>query len=116
MEKGKILVGNAGRVKRLRRTQRRCVSFRHEGDKLYIGDMPQLIVDLKTQNNCIVYQGGTIAYHRDIELSNDLLMGKRKNVLDTAINYYYTQACQVVKGKQIADSYRCMRIKDLEKK
>lgn len=81
MEKGKILIGNAGRVKSLRRMQRRCVSF-----------------------------------HRDIELSNDLLMGKRKNVLDTAINYYYTQACQVVKGKQIADSYRRMRTKDLEKK
>lgn len=113
MEKRKILVRNVGRVKRLRRAQQKSIAIKCEGDKVYIGDMPQLVVDLKTQNNHIVYQGGKIAYHREIGLSNDLLAGKRKNVLDTAIKHYYAQACQVVEGKQIADSYRYKKVKEL---
>lgn len=96
--------------------EKRKILVRCEGDKVYIGDMPQLVVDLKTQRNHIVYQDGTIAYHREIGLSRDLLAGKRQNVLDTAIEHYYAQACQVVKGKQIADSYQHMRVKDLIKK
>ena len=96
--------------------EKRKILVRCEGDKVYIGDMPQLVVDLKTQKNHIVYQGGTIAYHREIGLSRDLLAGKRKNVLDTAIKHYYSQACQVVKGKQIAESYQHMKVKYFIKK
>ena len=113
MEKRKILVRNVGQVKRLRRIKRKSVAIKCMGNKVYIGDMPQLVVDLKTQKNHIVYQGGTMAYHREIGLSRDLLEGKRKNVLDTAIQHYYAQACQVVKGKQIADSYRHKKVKEL---
>lgn len=92
--------------------EKRKILVRCEGDKVYIGDIPQLVVDLKTQKNYIVYEGGTIAYHREIGLSRDLLAGKRKNVLDTAVQHYYAQACQVVKGKQIADSYRHKKVKE----
>lgn len=95
--------------------EKRKILVRFEGEKVYIGDMPQLVVDLKTQENYIVYQGGTIAYHREIGLSRDLLAGKRKNVLDTAVQHYYAQACQVVQGKQIADSYCHKKEKDLSK-
>ncbi len=69
--------------------EERAILVRQEKDVLYIGDMPQLIVDLKNQNNYIVYQDKKIPYHREICLSRDLLEGKRKNVFDTAIRYYY---------------------------
>lgn len=95
--------------------EKRKILVRCEDDKVYIGDMPQLIVDLKTQKNQIVYQNGTIDYHREIGLSRDLLAGKRKNVLDTAIQHYYAQACQVIEGKQIADSYQHRKVKELSK-
>lgn len=36
--------------------EERAILVRQEKDVLYIGDMPQLIVDLKNQNNYIVYQ------------------------------------------------------------
>ena len=85
--------------------EKRKILVRCEGEKV-----PQLVVDLKTQNNYIIYQGGKIAYHREIGLSRDLLAGKRENVLDTAIQHYYEQACQVVQGKQIADSYRDKKV------
>lgn len=71
-----------------------------------IGDAPQLIVDLKNQNNYIAVQGKKIPYKREVVLSKDLLNGKRRNVYETAVRYYYDQACQIAKGIQIAEAYR----------
>lgn len=85
--------------------EQRKILVRREGAKVYIGEMPQLVVDLQTQENYIIYSEGKIPYHREIGLSEDLLAGKRANVLDTAIKHYYHQACLVVKGKQFADAY-----------
>lgn len=77
-----------------------------EDDKVYIGDMPQLIVDIKTQENYIRHEDGIMSYYREIALSRDLLEGKRENVMETAVTLYYTQACQVVEGMKIAEAYR----------
>ena len=109
MEKKRILVKGSSELNSI-------ISVRYDGEKVYIGDMPQLVVDLKTQHNYIVDQGERIAYHREIRLSNDLLSGKRKNVLDTAVNHYYKQACQVVKGKRVAEAYQHTKEKKLIKK
>ncbi len=98
METRKILVKNSSCNK--------PISVRQEGDEIYIGDMPQLVVNLKNQQNYIVCQGNKIAYHREIRLSNDLLSGKRKNVFDTAVSHYYRQACEVARGKQLAEVYQ----------
>ena len=35
-----------------------------------------------------------------------MLEGRRKNVFQTAIRYYYGQACKFVEGLQIAEAYR----------
>ena len=77
-----------------------------DGEKLYIGEEPQLIVDLKKQDNYIKLQGRKIAYHREVKLSADLLAGKRKNVWDTALQHYYRQACETARGIEIAQRYR----------
>ena len=77
-----------------------------DGDIMTIGDFPRLIVDLKHQNNYIEIQGRRIPYKREVIFSKDLLSGKRKNVYETAVKYYYDQACQVAEGIQIAESYR----------
>ena len=31
---------------------------------------------------------------------------KRKQVFDTAVTYYYNQACRVVEGMRVAEEYR----------
>lgn len=92
--------------------EERAILVRQEKEFVYIGDMPQLVVDLKTQNNYIVYKDKKIAYHREICLSRDLLEGKRKNVFDTAIRYYYEQACQVLANKCVAEEYRKLKMKE----
>lgn len=93
--------------------EKRKILVRIDGAKVYIGDEPQLVVDLNTQQNYITADGERISYHREVSLSKDLLSGKRKNVLDTAVNHYYNQACQVVEGKKIAKLYRDMKVRDL---
>ena len=82
------------------------IPMKIEDGKLYIGDMPQLIVDLETQENYIRTEDRLISYTKRIELSPDLLAGKRANVLQTALEYYYTQACEVAEGIKIAEAYR----------
>lgn len=74
------------------------VKFTRDGDKLIIGDDMQLIVDLKNQRNYIKVQGRLIPYDRKVLFSDDLLAGKRKQVMNTAVRYYYHQACEVAKG------------------
>ena len=109
MEKRKILVeAEKTEYKNKKDNQIKMI---HKNHMLYIGDMPQLVVDLETQENYIICKDGKIPYYREITLSNDLLQGKRKNVLNTALRHYYTQACEVVRGKQIAAEYRRIKQK-----
>ena len=53
---------------------------RRDGDILLIGDEPQLIVNIRTQNNYIRIGKNKVPYLREVALSEDLLEGKRKNV------------------------------------
>lgn len=92
--------------------EERAILVRQEKDVVYIGDMPQLVVDLKTQNNYIVCEDKKIPYYREICLSRDLLEGKRKDVFDTAIRYYYEQACQVLANMSVAEEYRKLKMKE----
>lgn len=82
------------------------VSVKRSGSIIMIGDMPQLIVDLKSQQNYIKMQDGKIPYKREVTFSEDLLAGKRKAVFDTAVKHYYRQACEVAEGIKIAEAYR----------
>lgn len=96
MEEEKLLVGEA----------MENVKFIRDGDKLIVGDDTQLIVNLKNQRNYIKVQGQLIPYYRKVLFSDDLLAGKRKQVMNTAVRYYYHQACEVAKGLEIAKNYR----------
>lgn len=111
MEKGKVLAGN----RKLRAGQRDMrtgtekdekIRFERQGRRLLIGECPRLIVDLDTQENYIQTEGRRIPYYREIALSRDLLEGKRANVLETALCYYYDQACRVAENMKIAKEYR----------
>ena len=85
MEEGAVLVKKAEKK----------IPMKIEDGKLYIGDMPQI----RTEERLI-------SYKKRIELSPDLLAGKRANVLQTALEYYYTQACEIAEGIKIAEEYR----------
>lgn len=76
------------------------------GREMLIGNSPQLIVNLDTQENYIKVQERKIPYHRQVQFSPDLLSGKRKNVFRSAVKYYYQQACEVAEGIRIAEAYR----------
>lgn len=80
--------------------------MKQEGGLLYIGDSPQLVVNLKTQEHYIQVGKKRIPYRREISFSRDLLQGKRKQVLKTAVEYYYEQACDVARGMEIAEAFR----------
>ena len=74
------------------------IRMKREGSIIYIGESPQLIVDLETQENYIRTGERMLAYRREVLLSPDLLAGKRPQVLETALEYYYRQACETQKG------------------
>lgn len=82
------------------------IEMRRDGNKIIIGDSSQLIVDLENQENYIRINDKMIPYRKKVELSGDLLAGKRQNVLETAVGYYYEQACSIAEGLQIAKAYR----------
>lgn len=82
------------------------IYMKKQGDTVIIGESPQLVVDLKTQNNYIKTKNRTIPYYREVAFSEDLLAGKRENVFNTAVNYYYHQACEVVIGIEAAEAFR----------
>lgn len=65
---------------------------------LIIDDMPQLVVDLKNQDNYIIIQDMAIPFHTRIGLSADLLAGKRENVLHTAVNFFVPRPAKWQKG------------------
>ena len=76
-----------------------------DGEKLYIGNSPKLMIDLKTQRNFIRYEDEDIPYKKEIRISSDLLQRKHPEVFETAVKYYYQQACEIVEGIQIAREY-----------
>lgn len=82
------------------------VKIKLDGDKIYIGEAPRLVVDLKSQQNYIETKGRKVAYHRKVKFSRDLLEGKRAQVFHTAANHYYQQACAVAEGMESAETYR----------
>lgn len=84
----------------------KTLTVKRNGNKIVIGDMPQLIVDLDNQENYIMMNGKKIPYKREVSLSADLLSGKRKNVYATAVRHYYHQACEVAEGMRLAEAYR----------
>lgn len=96
METGKILVGD----------EMQAVKIKKEGNQITIGENPQLIVNLLSQDNYIKLNQQMIPYRKKIMLSRDLLAGKRENVLNTAVNHYYRQACAVADGIVAAKEYR----------
>ncbi len=82
------------------------IEIRREGCLLFIGDSPQLIVNLENQENYIKLRDRMLPYYREVAFSNDLLAGKRENVFETALDYYYQQACDVAEGIMAAEAYR----------
>lgn len=82
------------------------IEMKIKGDMLTIGDVPQLIVNLKSQENYIRVNQKMIPYRKKVILSSDLLSGKRENVLNTALKHYYRQACAVAEGLVAAEAYR----------
>ncbi len=73
-------------------------------DKLMVGEMPKLVIDLKGEENYIETEEHRIPYRKRIRVSKDLLQGKRANVMQTAMMYYYQQASDIVEGyKKLAD-------------
>lgn len=82
------------------------VEVQLKGDLLIIGKDPRLVVNLKSQENYIETGSRKIPYQKKIQFSRDLLGGKRQNVFQTAVRYYYQQACQVAEGMRIAEQYR----------
>lgn len=86
--------------------ERKKIEMRREGNRLIIGDSPQLIVDLDSQENHLLVEGKLRPYYREVAFSQDLLEGKRGNVLAAAVNYYYDQACRIAQGMLVAEAYR----------
>ena len=82
------------------------IEMRRDGNKIVIGDSSQLIVDLENQENYIRINDKMIPYRKTVAISRDLLDGKRQNVLNTAVNHYYRQACAVAEGIEAAKKYR----------
>ena len=82
------------------------VKVERKQDILTIGTSPKLVVNLKSQENYIETEARKIPYRRTIQFSRDLLEGKRQNVFQTAVDYYYRQACEVAEGMKIAEQYR----------
>lgn len=77
-----------------------------QGDLLVIGEEPQLVICLKTQDHYIKTGAKKIPYKRKILLSQDLLEGKREQVLETAVRYYYKQASSIVQGIAMAEEFK----------
>ena len=67
------------------------VEVQLKGDLLIIGKDPRLVVNLKSQENYIETGSRKIPYRKKIQFSRDLLEGKRQNVFQTAVSYYYSE-------------------------
>jgi hypothetical protein len=82
------------------------IPVKKQGNILCIGNSPQLIVNLDTQENYIKTSGKVMPYHKQVHFSPDLIRGERVNVYQAAVNYYYGQAIAVAKGMEYAEVYR----------
>ena len=96
METRKVLVGE----------RMQDIKMKKDGAIIRIGENPELIVNLSNQENYIRVDQQMIPYRKTVALSKDLLDGKRQNVLSTALNHYYRQACAVAEGISAAKKYR----------
>lgn len=75
-----------------------------DGNTILVGNAPRLVIDLAGGAHYIEDSGERIPYKREIQISPDLLRGERGNVLQTAMEFYYSQACDVVSSyKKLAD-------------
>lgn len=78
-------------------------------DRIEAGSSPKLIIDLNNQNHVIDYHGKKIPYPAEIRLSPDLLRGRRSNVLQSAVMYYYQQAYRFAEDWEISQEYKKMK-------
>ena len=76
------------------------------GNEIRIGQLPQLVVNLDTQNNFIETGEKRIPYRRKLSFSPDLLLGKRPEVFYAAAKFYYEQASAVAEGYKVAEDMR----------
>ena len=56
------------------------LNMRVQGNKLYIGEAPVLVVNMQTQENYVHYEQEDIPFKIEVKLSPDLLQGKRQNI------------------------------------
>ena len=101
-------------------TDAKSLSMKILDSKLYIGESPQLVVDMKNQNNYIHYENEDFPYKKEVRLSPELLQGKRERVLQTALRYYYEDAIEIAEALQIAREYgkranRTIAVKEIQK-
>jgi hypothetical protein len=82
------------------------ICYQKIGSKLEVGTCPKLVIDLESGENYIETEERKIPYHKNIWISEDLLQGKRANVMQTAMNHYYMQARDVAEGYRILDERR----------
>jgi len=97
MEEGKISIG--GRFME-------NISIQVLHNKLIVGNMPRLVIDLNGGENYIETEQQKIPYRKSIRVSKDLLQGKRTNVMQTAMMYYYQQASAIAEGYKRLEDYR----------
>ena len=81
------------------------LTVKRSGNTLFIGEQPQLIVDLKEQKNFICVNDKKIPYKKEVAFSEDLLEGKRKAVYESAVKHYYSEACRVAEGYLFAEKH-----------
>lgn len=84
----------------------KAITVQRDGNTLFIGENPMLVVNLISQQNYIVDDQERIPYMREVAFSEDLINGERKNVFESAIKYYYVKACEVYEGMKVARAYR----------
>jgi hypothetical protein len=82
------------------------IRVRRTGSKLEVGIHPKLVIDLDGGGNYIETECQKIPYRKNIRISQDLLQGKRTDVMQTVINHYYAQACDIAEGYKIIAGQR----------
>lgn len=107
IEKGKVSIGG-GSMENVR------IQVLH--DKLIVRDMPRLVIDLNGRKNDIETEQQKIPYRKSIRVSKDLLQGKRANVMQTVMMYYYWQASHIAEGYERQADYRENIIRGNEEK
>lgn len=71
-----------------------------------VGEFPKLVINLQTGEHWIFLGEKKIPYKKKIAFSEDLLHGKRRSVLETAIQYHYEKACEIARNTVKAEAYR----------